>query len=83
MNNTAVRLLKQNSWDDFNPKSPVRIYHGSDDVTLPFAITENYVNRLRSEGFQNVSLSKLDGKDHFSAFTPMVIQSFLYLETFR
>ena len=81
--NTGIRLLKENSWHNFKPKTPVRIYHGTNDVTLPFAITENYANTVKNSGNTNVTLVKLNGKDHFSAFMPMAIQSFLWLETFR
>jgi dipeptidyl aminopeptidase/acylaminoacyl peptidase len=50
-------------------KTPVRIVHGSDDQTVPLAVSRSYQKQAHSAGM-DCDMLILEGGDHFSVIDP-------------
>jgi pimeloyl-ACP methyl ester carboxylesterase len=66
------RHLNENSLTDWYPTAPMRLYHGTADVTVPYENTViTYNQLLEKQGEKsNVSLFPIEGGTHGTGFLP-------------
>ncbi len=66
------QALIDNSLVDWAPTAPVRMYHGTADITVPFSNSEATFKRLKENGAgDNLQFIAIEGADHSSGFMPM------------
>ena len=64
--------IKDNSLTNWIPLAPIRLYHGSADITVPVENSETTLEQLLAKGAQEeLTLTLLEGETHTSAFIPM------------
>lgn len=66
--------LRENSLIDWTPKTPMYMYHGDADVTVPYQNSQSVYNQLLSNGASTDILHfiPLPGADHSSGVAPYV-----------
>ncbi len=64
-------LIRENSLTDWTAKSPIRMYHGTADVTIPFDNSLKTYEKLLANGSNDITLVEIEGEDHRTAFIPM------------
>lgn len=66
------QALIDNSLLDWVPTAPVRMYHGTADITVPFSNSEATFSRLKENGTgDNLQFIPIEGGDHSSGLLPM------------
>jgi len=61
-----------NSLTDWVPQAPIRLYHGTDDITVPYSNTVATFEQLKENGTgDNLELVPLEGANHGSGLIPM------------
>ena len=74
------QALVDNSLLDWVPKAPVRMYHGTEDITIPFSNSEATFKRLKENGAgDNLQFIAIEGGDHSSGFLPMFKDATLWI----
>jgi alpha-beta hydrolase superfamily lysophospholipase len=68
---TALRL---NSFFDWYPKVPTRLYHGREDEIVPYKSTQTTYDSFKSAGAPNVTLIPVTGT-HLSAAISMMVDA--------
>jgi len=75
-NPTGETVLKQaliqNSFLNWVPKSPTRLYHGTADETVFFETSETTFNRFKAAGATNVEFIPIEGGTHQTSIEPMI-----------
>jgi len=70
-------LFKQagadNDLTDWKPKTPLRLYHGTADETVPYQTSEGAFNSFKAAGATQVSLVPVPGGTHQTAVLPMML----------
>ena len=64
--------LMDNDLTGWVPDAPVRLYHGTEDITVPYSNSVQTLEKLLDNGATSVELISLDGANHFTGFLPMV-----------
>lgn len=69
------QALADNSQPAWVNQAPLRFYHGTDDVHVPYTISQNLVAEFRSlgQGEERVSFTSLDGANHRTGSMPMFL----------
>ena len=70
-----LSALANNDVYDWKPVAPLRLYHGTDDITIPYFNSEDAYNAMTARGAANVELVTLTGLDHDAAIEPYVLGS--------
>ena len=66
------QALIANSLLDWIPTAPMRMYHGTADITVPFSNSEVTFEKLKENGAgDNLLFIPIEGADHSSGFLPM------------
>ena len=71
------QLFEQNSLLDWIPETPMYLYHGDADITVPYQNTVDTYRAFLSSGAspEIITLTTFEGADHYTGFVP-------YLESF-
>lgn len=76
LNPMAEPVLKQaiqnNSFLNWVPKSPTRLYHGTADVTVYYQTSETTYNRFKAAGATNVEFIPIPNGNHQTSIDPML-----------
>jgi pimeloyl-ACP methyl ester carboxylesterase len=64
--------LADNDVYDWKPVAPLRLYHGTADITIPYFNSEDAYNAMTARGAANVELVPLTGLDHDASIQPYV-----------
>jgi pimeloyl-ACP methyl ester carboxylesterase len=66
----------ENSLTDWSPSVPVYMYHGTDDITVPYENSVRTYDRLIANGTStaNLSLTPLHFSNHNTGITPYIIE---------
>jgi alpha-beta hydrolase superfamily lysophospholipase len=64
--------LQTNSFLDWVPQSPTRLYHGTADTIVPFDNSKTTYERFKAGGASQVEFIPIEGGTHGSAFVPML-----------
>ena len=69
-----VDAFAENSLTDWKPETPMFMYHGDADVTVPYENSVTTYNKLITNGASTtvISLTALPGKDHYTGVIPYV-----------
>ncbi len=70
-----LSALADNDVFDWKPVAPLRLYHGTADITIPFFNSQDAYNAMTARGATDVELIPLTGLDHDGAIEPYVIGS--------
>ena len=71
------QLFEQNSLLDWIPETPMYLYHGDADITVPYQNTIDTYDAFLASGTspEIITLTTFEGADHYTGFVP-------YLESF-
>jgi alpha-beta hydrolase superfamily lysophospholipase len=67
--------LADNDVYDWKPVAPLRLYHGTADITIPFFNSEDAYNAMTARGATNVELLPLPGLEHTAGIKPYILGS--------
>ncbi|GAB3826769.1 alpha/beta fold hydrolase [Pontibacter rugosus] len=76
------QALKDNSFLDWVPQSPTRLYHGTTDNIVPFQNSKTTYDRFIAQGAKNLEFIPIQGQGHGSAFGPMLQSLAPWLQQF-
>lgn len=83
-NGQTVRAsFQKNSLLNWAPRTPIKFTHGDQDEIVPYSIVTSTITNLQSAGAQNITIEKLGGKNHYSAFFPSVIIANKWFDSFK
>ncbi len=84
-NPTAEPVLKQaiqnNSFLNWVPKSPTRLYHGTADVTVFYQTTVTTYNRFKAAGATNVEFIPIPNGNHQTSIDPMLSNALAWFQS--
>lgn len=66
------QALQENSFNDWYPKSPTRLYHGTADNIVPHENSRLTYDRFKAQGAPQTELISIEGGTHSSSFVPML-----------
>lgn len=69
---TLRQALQANSFHDWVPQSPTRLYHGTTDAIVPFSNSRQTYDMFLARGAGQLEFIPIEGKGHGSAFEPML-----------
>ncbi len=72
---TLKQALTNNSFLTWVPKSPTRLYHGTDDEAVFYSTTVSTYNRFKAAGASNVEFITIPNGTHTSSIEPMMLNA--------
>ncbi|WP_266203927.1 alpha/beta fold hydrolase [Pontibacter kalidii] len=76
------KALQANSFYDWVPQSPTRLYHGTADDVVPFSNSKRTYDRFVAGGARQLEFIPIQGKGHGNAFEPMLQSLLPWLQEF-
>lgn len=81
---TKIRTaLSVNSVASWVPMKPTRMYHGTDDLIVPFDDSKETAQRFNEKGAIDVTFIPIDGANHSTGLVPMVKDVIEWFPTFE
>lgn len=77
------QALVDNSFLNWVPKAPTRLYHGTADQSVFFATSQTVFDRFQAAGATNVELIPIPGGTHSSSMEPMVLSVIPWMQGLR
>ncbi|GAA4433935.1 hypothetical protein GCM10023188_24250 [Pontibacter saemangeumensis] len=77
------QALQTNSFLDWAPKSPTRLYHGTADHIVPFENSKITYDRFIAQGATQTELIPIEGGTHGSTFIPMLQTLIPWIQSFE
>ncbi len=81
------QILKQalvdNSFLNWAPQSPTRLYHGTADQSVFYQTSQTVFDRFKAAGAPQVELIPIPGGTHSSSLEPMVLSVIPWIESFN
>ncbi|MBF9251813.1 alpha/beta fold hydrolase [Pontibacter sp. 172403-2] len=74
--------LQANSFTDWAPQSPTRLYHGTADIIIPYQNSKKTYERFLAEGAKQTKLIPIENGTHEDAYGPMLESALPWLKTF-
>jgi pimeloyl-ACP methyl ester carboxylesterase len=79
---TAIlTAIKDNDIYDWKPKTPLRLYHGDADNLVFYFNSVNAYKAMQAKGATNVEFVTLKGKDHGTAVSDYLLDTYSYFST--
>ncbi|MBN2572123.1 MAG: hypothetical protein JXA68_08350 [Ignavibacteriales bacterium] len=78
-----LSALQSNTWLDWTPKTPLKLYHGNADVTVPYKNAITAFNRLKSNGATNIELVTIEGGTHYTSVFPCLNAAYSWFKTLK
>ncbi|WP_114778213.1 alpha/beta hydrolase family protein [Botryobacter ruber] len=75
------KLVENSFFLTWNPKSPTRLYHGTQDESVYYRTTETAYEKFSAGGAANVELVPIEGGTHVSSIEPMMIDALLWFKS--
>jgi len=75
-----IAALADNDVYDWKPVAPLRLYHGTNDITVPYFNSLDTYNAMIARGATNVELVTLPGLDHDQAIKPYILGTVQYFK---
>ncbi|PSR53831.1 hypothetical protein AHMF7605_10020 [Adhaeribacter arboris] len=75
------KALTDNSFLDWVPKSPTRLYHGTADESVFYSTSESTYNRFKAAGATNVEFFPIEGGMHRTSIEPMMTNALPWIES--
>ncbi|MDA3906373.1 MAG: hypothetical protein PF484_09885 [Bacteroidales bacterium] len=80
----SLRLaFRNNSLLNWNPKSPIRLYHSMEDEIVPYAISQNAFEVLSANSTSTVELIPSPTGTHVGAAVPIVLDALEWFESLK
>ena len=79
---TLKQALRGNSFLDWVPQSPTRLYHGTADNIVPFENSKIAYDRFIAQGAKQTELIPIEGGTHGSSFVPMLQTLIPWIQSF-
>ncbi|WP_235861441.1 alpha/beta hydrolase family protein [Pontibacter flavimaris] len=76
------QALQANSFYDWVPQSPTRLYHGTADEVVPFSNSQKTYDRFVAGGARQLEFIPIEGEGHGSAFEPMLESLVPWIKSF-
>jgi len=81
-NSHALRLaFRENSLLNWNPRSPIRLYHSMGDEIVPYAISQNAYDVLNTNSTSTVELIATPFGTHVGAAVPIVLSALEWFDS--
>ncbi len=77
------QALVDNSFLNWVPKSPTRLYHGTADQSVFFNTSQTVYDRFKVAGAPDVTLIPIPGGTHSSSLEPMVLSVIPWIQSFN
>ncbi|MBX0333339.1 lipase family protein [Pontibacter sp. HSC-14F20] len=77
------KALQDNSFNNWVPQSPTRLYHGTADVIVPYANSEQTYERMKAAGAPNLELIPVKNGHHGSSLIPMLTDLIPWMQSFE
>jgi alpha-beta hydrolase superfamily lysophospholipase len=77
------KALQDNSFNDWVPQSPTRLYHGTADVIVPYANSETTYERMKAAGAPDLKLVPIKGGTHGNSLLPMLTDLIPWMQSFE
>ncbi|MCC9168147.1 lipase family protein [Pontibacter harenae] len=77
------QALQANSFFDWVPQSPTRLYHGTTDNIVPFENSKQTYERFKAQGAKQLEFIPIEGKSHGTAFAPMLQDMVPWIKSFK
>jgi predicted esterase len=68
----VLAAIADNALLDWTPQTPLRLYHGSADTTVPYANAVTALQTYRQRGAPDVALVTLEGVDHVGGISAAI-----------
>ena len=76
------QALQANSFTDWAPQSPTRLYHGKADIIIPYQNSKQTYDRFVSAGAKQLQLIPIENGTHEDSYEPMLESALPWLKTF-
>ncbi|WP_242920927.1 alpha/beta hydrolase family protein [Pontibacter liquoris] len=76
------RALYVNSFPEWTPQSPTRLYHGTNDIIIPFQNSKETYQRFVAQGAKKTEFIPVEDGTHESAYKPMMQSVVPWLKSF-
>jgi alpha-beta hydrolase superfamily lysophospholipase len=73
--------LAANSFTDWVPRSPTRLYHGTADESVFYQTSVTTFNRFQAAGATNVTFTPIPGGTHQTSIAPMIADALPWLQS--
>lgn len=77
------QALALNAVSNWRASAPIRLYHGTNDVVVPYSNSEKTLESMTQAGSSDVSLTSIPGGSHGSSLVPMLILAIPWFEELR
>ncbi|OUJ76169.1 alpha/beta hydrolase family protein [Hymenobacter crusticola] len=73
--------LLENSFNNWVPRSPTRLYHGTNDESVFFSTSVTTYTRFQAAGATNVAFFPIPGGTHRTSIVPMMLNALPWLQS--
>ncbi|WP_299988255.1 lipase family protein [uncultured Pontibacter sp.] len=77
------KALQDNSFNNWVPQSPTRLYHGTADVIVPYANSKQTYERMKAAGAPNLELIPIQNGNHGGSLIPMLTDLIPWMQSFN
>ncbi|PKV63124.1 alpha/beta hydrolase family protein [Pontibacter ramchanderi] len=77
------KALQENSFNNWVPQSPTRLYHGTADVIVPYANSRQTFERMKAAGAPKLELIPIQHGTHGSSMIPMLTDLIPWMQSFE
>ena len=74
-----ISAVEDNNCHDWNPLSPLQLYHGTADDMVPFFNSESAYNSMVERGSTQVELLPIEGGDHATSIAEYAMGTFTFI----
>jgi alpha-beta hydrolase superfamily lysophospholipase len=78
---TLKKAIADNSFLNWFPKSPTRLYHGTADNTVFYQTSLTTFNRFKAAGATNVELISIPNGNHQTSIEPMLSNALTWFQS--
>lgn len=75
-------VFASNNCYDWKPNSPLQLYHGTDDIYVPYFNSASAYQAMLLQGAENVQLVTVNGGDHVTTLSDYAFGTFVFFQSF-
>lgn len=77
-----ISVFAENNCYDWKPLSPLQLYHGTDDIYVPYFNSSTAYDAMVYQGSTEVELITVQGGDHVTTLADYSIGTFMFFQSF-